>query len=62
VGDAFHDAEHGVPIAFFTSGLHADYQQASAEPSRIDYAQLARVSQLLFLVGESLANRDLRPR
>ena len=61
-GDAFHYAEHGVPIAFFTSGLHADYQQASDEPLRIDYAKLAHVSQLLFLVGESLANRDARPR
>jgi Zn-dependent M28 family amino/carboxypeptidase len=61
-GDAFPYAERGVPIAFFTSGLHADYQQASDEPSRIDYSKLAHVSQLLYQVGEALANRDARPR
>jgi hypothetical protein len=32
------------------------------EPSRIDYAKLAHVSQLLFDLGEALANRDVRPR
>jgi hypothetical protein len=61
-GDAFPYAERGVPIAFFTTGLHADYQQASDEPSRIDYSKLAHVSQLLYQVGEALANRDTRPR
>ncbi len=61
-GDAFSYGEHGVPVAFFTTGLHADYQQVSDEPSRIDYAKLAHVSQLLFEIGETLANRDTRPR
>ena len=61
-GDAFPYGEHGVPVVFFTTGLHADYQQASDEPSRIDYVKLAHVSQLLFDLGEALANRDARPR
>lgn len=61
-GDAFPYGERGVPVAFFTTGLHADYQQASDEPSRIDYVKLAHVSQLLFDLGEALANRDARPR
>jgi hypothetical protein len=61
-GDAFPYGERGVPVAFFTTGLHADYQQASDLPSRIDYAKLAHVSQLLLEIGETLANRDARPQ
>jgi Peptidase family M28 len=61
-GDAYPYGERGVPVAFFTTGLHPDYQQVSDEPSRIDYTKLAHVSQLLFEVGETLANRDARPQ
>jgi hypothetical protein len=61
-GDAFPYGERGVPVAFFTTGLHPDYQQVSDEPSRIDYSKLAHVSQLLYELGEVLANRDARPR
>ena len=61
-GDAFSYGERGVPVAFFTTGLHPDYQQASDEASRIDYVKLAHVSQLLFDLGEVLANREVRPK
>jgi hypothetical protein len=61
-GDAFPYGERGVPVVFFTTGLHPDYQQESDEASRIDYSKLAHVSQLLYELGEVLANRDARPR
>ena len=61
-GDAFPYGERGVPVVFFTTGLHPDYQQVSDEASRIDYSKLAHVSQLLYELGEVLANRDARPR
>ena len=61
-GDAFPYGERGVPVALFTTGLHPDYQQVSDEAARIDYAKLAHVSQLLYQLGEALANREARPR
>lgn len=61
-GDPVHYAEHGVPIVFFTSGPHSDYHQVSDRAARIDYAKLAHVAQLLYGLGETLANRDPRPR
>ncbi len=61
-GDAFPYGERGVPVALFTTGLHPDYQQVSDEAGRIDYAKLAHVSQLLYQLGEALANREGRPR
>jgi hypothetical protein len=60
-GDSYHYAARGVPIAFFTSGLHADYHQVTDDAAHIDYQKLAHVGQLLLLLGETLANLDGRP-
>jgi hypothetical protein len=60
--DHFNYARKGVPIVFFTSGLHADYHRVTDESSKIDFDKLAHVDLLLFNVGLSLANRDTRPR
>lgn len=59
--DHYNYAAHGVPIVFFTSGLHADYHQVTDEPSRIDYAKLARVTRLIWASGVAVANRVTRP-
>jgi Zn-dependent M28 family amino/carboxypeptidase len=61
-GDPYHYAHYGVPVVFFTSGLHADYHQVSDQTARIDFAKLAHVSQLLYALGESVANRTARPQ
>jgi Peptidase family M28 len=60
--DHYNYARHGVPIVFFTSGLHADYHQVTDEWWKIDYAKLARVDLLMFDLGEALADRGSRPR
>lgn len=60
--DAYQYAERGVPIVFFTSGLHSDYHQVSDRATRIDYTKLAHVGQLLYALGEALADRDASPR
>jgi hypothetical protein len=49
-------ARQSVPIAFFTSGLHADYHEVTDQADRIDYDKLARVSRLLYETGAALAN------
>lgn len=54
-------ARFGIPVAFFTTGLHADYHQVTDEASYIAYPHLAAVSQLVHDVTLSLANADHRP-
>ena len=61
-GDAYHYAERGVPIVFFTTGPHADYHQVTDKASHIDYDKLAHVSRLLYALGEALADRDTPAR
>ena len=60
--DHYHYAKLGVPIIFFTSGLHPDYHQVSDSPEKIGYAKLARASTLIWQVGVAVANRLTRPR
>lgn len=60
--DHYNYAKHGVPIVFFTSGLHADYHTVSDEPGKIDYAKLARVARLIWESGLAVAERPTPPR
>jgi hypothetical protein len=54
--DHYSYAVEGVPVMFVTSGRHPDYHRVTDSPDRIDYEKLARVAQLLFGVGDALAN------
>ena len=58
--DHYNYAKRGVPVVFFTSGLHDDYHEVSDEASRIDYEKLARVSRLFHDLGTALGNRESR--
>lgn len=60
--DHFNYARKGIPIVFFTSGLHPQYHQVSDEASRIDYAKMERIGALLYRTGTALGNRATRPR
>ena len=60
--DHFNYALHGIPVAFFTTGLHADYHEVSDEPQRIDYDKLARVARLMLDVAQAVGNSSIRPR
>lgn len=42
--DHFNYAQVGVPIAFFFTGLHGDYHQASDEAEFIDYPHYAKIT------------------
>jgi len=59
--DHYNYARKGVPIVFFTSGLHADYHRVTDKPAKIDYDKLAHVDLLMLNLGTALANRDTRP-
>ncbi|MDB4898812.1 MAG: hypothetical protein JWN53_620 [Gemmatimonadetes bacterium] len=60
--DHFNYARKGIPIVFFTTGLHEDYHRPSDEVSKIDFAKMARVDQLLLDVGLAVANGVKRPK
>ena len=60
--DHFNYARQGIPIVFFTTGLHDDYHMPSDEASKIDYEKLARVARLIANSGVAVANSERRPR
>ena len=60
--DHYNYAKKGIPIVFFTTGLHPDYHRVTDEPSRIEYEKLARVSTLMRDVAKAVGDRGSRPR
>jgi Zn-dependent M28 family amino/carboxypeptidase len=60
--DHYNFAKKGVPILFFTTGLHPDYHQVSDSPDKIDAEKEARLTRLLFYLGVAVANGSTRPR
>ena len=55
-------ARVGIPVAFFFTGLHADYHQITDEPQYIDYPHYTRITQYLHDVVVELATRPERVR
>lgn len=53
-------ARHGVPVAAFSTGTHADYHQVTDELERVDPQKIAAVAQFVQDIVETLANRDQR--
>lgn len=58
--DHYEYARYGIPIVFFTTGLHSDYHQVTDEPEYIDYDHMARVASLVEDVALHVANLDHR--
>jgi Zn-dependent M28 family amino/carboxypeptidase len=59
--DHYEYAKYGIPIVFFTTGMHEDYHQITDEASYIDYAHYARVTELVRDVALRVADLDHRP-
>jgi hypothetical protein len=59
--DHYEYARYGIPIVFFTTGLHQDYHQVTDEVQYIDFDHLSRVDRLVFDVAMQVANLDHRP-
>jgi len=53
-------ARYGIPVTFFTTGLHRDYHQVTDEAQYIDYPHMANVGQLVYDVALRVANADHR--
>jgi hypothetical protein len=60
--DHYSYAKRGIPIVFYTTGLHDDYHKVSDEVSKIDFDKLSRVSELIMRSALAVANRTERPR
>jgi hypothetical protein len=58
--DHYEYARYGIPITFFTTGLHMDYHQLTDEPQYIDYEHMRKVSQLVHDVALRVGNLDHR--
>ena len=59
--DHYNYARLGIPVVFFTTGLHGDYHQVTDEPQYIDYPHMARVGQLVHDIAVKVGNMDHRP-
>jgi hypothetical protein len=59
--DHYMYARYGIPIAFFSTGIHRDYHMVTDEPQYIDYLRMARVAALLRDVTRGVADLDHRP-
>ncbi|HEX6967088.1 MAG TPA: M28 family peptidase [Gemmatimonadaceae bacterium] len=59
--DHYEYARYGIPITFFTTGLHSDYHQVTDEPEYIDYTHMARVANFVEDVAVHVADLDHRP-
>jgi hypothetical protein len=59
--DHYSYAAKGIPIIFFTTGLHPDYHANTDEVSRIEFGKLTRVTQLVYETGARVANLDHPP-
>jgi hypothetical protein len=55
-------ARHGIPVTFFTTGLHLDYHQVTDEPQYILYDKLAELTQLVRDVAWEVGERAERPK
>jgi len=60
--DHYNFAKMGVPIAFFTTGLHEDYHRPTDTPDKIDYKEMQQISRTVAAVAWQLGNGSARPK
>ena len=56
--DHYSYAAKGIPIAFFTTGLHPDYHRVTDTVEKITFPKMARIGQLMYQTGFGIANTD----
>ena len=49
--DHYSYASKGIPVIFFTTGLHPDYHANTDEVSKIEFDKMTRVVQLVYETG-----------
>ena len=56
--DHYSYAAKGIPVTFFTTGLHPDYHMNTDEVSKIEFGKMTRIAQLVYETGWRVANLD----
>jgi hypothetical protein len=59
--DHYSYAAKGIPIIFYTTGLHRDYHYVTDEVSKIKFPKLARITQLVYATATKVANLEHVP-
>ena len=59
--DHYSYASKGIPIIFYTTGLHRDYHYLTDEVSKIEFPKMAHIAQLVYSTGMKIANMDHFP-
>jgi Peptidase family M28 len=59
--DHYSYAAKGIPIVFFTTGLHGDYHHNTDSAEKINYEKMTRIGQLVYETGRRVANLDHTP-
>ena len=49
--DHYSYASKGIPIIFYTTGLHRDYHYVTDEVSKIEFPKMAHIAQLVYTTG-----------
>ncbi len=60
--DHYNFAKMGIPIAFFSDGLHVDYHRPTDTPEKIDFVEIQQVSKTVAAVAWVLGNEAGRPK
>jgi Zn-dependent M28 family amino/carboxypeptidase len=56
--DHYSYASKGIPIIFFTTGLHPGYHANTDDVSKIEFPKLTRITQLIYETAWRVANLD----
>jgi hypothetical protein len=56
--DHYSYASKGIPVAFFTTGLHPDYHRVTDAAGKIRFDKMARIAQLVYQSGFAVAQSD----
>jgi hypothetical protein len=59
--DHYSYASRGIPVVFFTDGLHPDYHANTDDVSKIEFDKMARIGELIYATGWRVANLDHAP-
>ncbi|MEO8677519.1 MAG: M28 family peptidase [Vicinamibacterales bacterium] len=59
--DHYSYAAKGIPITFYTTGLHPDYHANTDDVSKINFEKMTRIVQLVYETGRRTADLDHAP-
>jgi hypothetical protein len=58
--DHYNFARKGIPVLFYTTGLHVDYHKSTDTMDKINFTKIKEIATMGFLTGWKIANREKR--